>query len=134
MKQFIVLMAVLPIMMIFFLQFTADQRHDRIVGEIQEIVYSAKEVAKQEGYFSPENRSRMREDLGRAAGVDPEEIFIESDDRIRTRFGAGEDRLIYFIVSVPVRGVMAAGGILGMTEEDNGYRLVIDSYTASERI
>lgn len=134
MKQFIILMAVLPVMMIFFLQFTADQRHGRIVGEIQEIVYSAKETAKQEGYFSPENRRRLKEDLGRAAGADPDEILIESDDRIKTRFGVGEERLIYFTVSVPIRGVMAASSILGMTEEENGYRLVIDSYTASERI
>ena len=134
MKQFIVLMAVLPVMMIFFLQFTADQRHGRIAGEIQEIVYSAKEAAKQEGYFSPENRRRLKEDLGKAAGVDPDEILIESDDRIKTRFGVGEERLIYFTVSIPIRGVMAASPILGLTEEENGYRFVIDSYTASERI
>ena len=134
MKQFIVLMAVLPVMMIFFFQFTADQRHGRMVGEIQEIVYSAKEEAKQEGYFSSENRKRLKEDLGRAAGVDPEEILIDSDDRIKTRFGVGEERLIYFTVSVPIRGVMAASPVLGMSEEENSYRFVIDSYTASERI
>ena len=66
--------------------------------------------------------------------MDPEEILIESDDRIKTRFGLGEERLIYFTVSVPIRGVMAASPILGITAEENSYRFVIDSYTASERI
>ncbi len=134
MKQFIVLMAVLPVMLLFFLQFSADQRHGKIVGDIQEIVYSAKEVAKQEGYFSQENRKRLVRDLSRAAGVPPEEIFIEAEERIKTRYGNGEERLIPFRVSVPVYGIMAGGGWLGIPREWNVYRFVIDSYTASERI
>lgn len=134
MKQFIILMAVFPLLMIFLLQFSADQRHGKMIAEIQEIVYSAKEVAKQEGFFSPENRGRMREDLASVAGVDPEEIHIDSEDRIKTRYGAGDDRLIYFTVAVPIRSVMAGSRFFGLSEEENSYRFVIDSYTASERI
>lgn len=134
MKQFIILMAVFPLLMIFLLQFSADQRHGKMIAEIQEIVYSAKEVAKQEGFFSPENRGRMREDLASVAGVDPEEIYIDSEDRIKTRYGAGDDRLIYFTVAVPIRRVMAGSRFFGLSEEENSYRFVIDSYTASERI
>ena len=134
MKQFIILMAVFPLLMIFLLQFSADQRHGKMIAEIQEIVYSAKEVAKQEGFFSPENLGRMREDLASVAGVDPEEIHIDSEDRIKTRYGAGDDRLIYFTVAVPIRSVMAGSTFFGLSEEENSYRFVIDSYTASERI
>lgn len=134
MKQFIVLLAIFPVMMLFLLQFAADQRHGRMIGEIQEIVYSAKELAKQEGYFSTEICNEMREGLSRVVGVGPEGIIIESPPWIKNRYGDGEDRLIYFKVSIPIRRVMAGSEFFGWTEEENTYQYVIDSYTASERI
>ena len=46
MKQFIVLIAVLPIMLLFLLQFTLEQKNSLAIGRIQDITYAAKEEAK----------------------------------------------------------------------------------------
>lgn len=134
MKQFIVLMAVLPILLLFLMQFSMDQRNSQRLGRIQDLIYISKESARQEGYFSLELKEKLREDLSRTAGVAPEEIVIECDDIIKYRYNSGEDRLIYYRIEVPIKKVMAGSRIFGITEEENGYTYVIDSYTASEKI
>lgn len=134
MKQFIVLMAVLPILLLFLMQFSMDQRNSQRLGKIQDLIYISKESARQEGYFSLELKEKLREDLSRTAGVAPEEIIIECDDTIKYRYNSGEDRLIYYRIEVPIKKVMAGSRIFGITEEENGYTYVIDSYTASEKI
>jgi hypothetical protein len=134
MKQFIVLMAVLPIMLIFMLQFTLDQKNSLVVARIQDVTYAAKEEAKQEGFFSPEIKERLKKNIGRATGINPERIIVESEDSIKLRYAPGNERLIYYRVEVPIEGVMAGSGLLGISKEENRYIYVIDSYTASEKI
>jgi len=134
MKQFIVLMAVLPIMLIFLLQFTLDQKNSLVIARIQDMAYAAKEEAKQEGYFSPEIKERLKNNIGSATGINPERILVESEDSIKKRFSPGKERLIYYRVEVPIEGVMAGSSLLGISREENCYTYVIDSYTASEKI
>ena len=134
MKQFIVLMAVLPILLMFLLQFTLEQKNSLAIAKIQDLIYSSKEEAKQEGYFSAEIRERLKYNIGQAIGVQPEEIVVASEDSIKLRYDVGEERLIYYRVEVPIEGVMAGSRLLGISEEENRYVYVIDSYTASEKI
>lgn len=134
MKQFIVLLAVLPVLMVFVLQLPMEQKHSQTVARIQDAVYTAKEEAKQEGYFSEEIKDRLRSRLSRVTGAKPSEILIRCDPGIKTRYGKGTDRLICYRVEVPVRHVMAAPAFFGMSGKENSIRYVIDSYTASERL
>lgn len=134
MKQFIVLMAVLPIMLIFLLQFALEQKNNLLIARIQDLTYAAKEEAKQEGYFSADIIERLKTNISKATGILPEEIVVESEDAIKLRYNTGEERLIYYRVEVPIEGVMAGSKFLGISEEENKYRYVIDSYTASEKI
>lgn len=46
MKQFIVLIAVLPIMLIFLLQFAVEQKNSLAMARVQDATYAAKEEAK----------------------------------------------------------------------------------------
>ena len=54
MKQFIVLLAVLPIMLLFIAQFILEQQNEMKISLITDIVYEAKEEAKQLGGFDTE--------------------------------------------------------------------------------
>ena len=134
MKQFIVLIAVLPIMLFFLLQFTLEYKNSKVIGMVQDIVYTAKEEAKQKGYFSQELIEKIKLDISIAADLDPEEIIVEADQIIRYRYSQGRDRLIYYRVSVPIKRIMAGNKLFGISDEENNYIYTIDSYTASEKI
>lgn len=134
MKQFIVLMAVLPIMMIFLMQFTTDQVNGEKVAYIQSVVYAAKEDAKQEGCFTEEIRSRIVKEISEGISVPAECIEVISDDEVKYRYAKGDGRLIHYKVSVRLDGVMAGGKFLGISDSENTATYVIDNYTASEKI
>jgi len=134
MKQFIVLMAVLPILLLFMLQFTYDQRTNQIIGQVQAIVYAAKEEAKQVGCFTEEMKGNIKADIGRATGVSPDEVQVISDGVVKYRYAAGENRLIYYTVRVPIEEVMAGSAMFRIDPSENKYIYVIDSYTASEKV
>ena len=134
MKQFIVLTAILPILLLFMTQLVYDQKNNDAVNQIQALVYAAKENAKQEGCFTADIKGKLRKDLSEALGLAPDEIVIESSEEVKYRYNKGEDRLIRYRVEVPVKNVMAGAGFFRMTEEENTVRYVIDSYTASEKI
>jgi len=134
MKQFIVLMAVLPVMLLFLLQFTLEQKNSLVIARVQDFTNAAKEEAKQEGYFSTEIKERLKNKISRATGISAERIIIESEDSVKFRYSIGNERLIYYRVEVPIEEVMAGSRLLGISKEENSYVYVIDSYTASEKI
>ncbi|PWM68649.1 MAG: hypothetical protein DBX38_01535 [Eubacteriales Family XIII. Incertae Sedis bacterium] len=134
MKQFIVLMAVLPIMLIFLMQFTADQVNGEKVAFIQSVVYAAKEEAKQEGCFTEELKTRIVKEISEGISIPAECIEVASDDEVKYRYAKGEGRLIHYRVSVRLDGVMAGGRFLGISDSENTVTYVIDSSTASEKI
>ena len=134
MKQFIVLMAVLPIMLVLLLQFTNDQANSEKVAFVQSVVYAAKEDAKQEGCFTDEIKERIVSDICEGLSVPPEYVEIEADDEVKYRYAEGDGRYISYRVSVRLDNVMAGGRLLGIEEEKNFTTYVIDSYTASEKL
>lgn len=134
MKQFIVLMAVLPIMMIFLLQFSTDQVSSEKIAFIQSVVYAAKEDAKQEGCFTEEIKEEIIDEISEGLGIPEEYITVTADEEVKYRYSKGAGRLINYKVSVRLDGIMAGGELLGIKEEDNKFIYTIDSYTASERI
>jgi len=120
MKQFIVLTAVLPILMIFVMQTAYDQKSSYGISLVHDIVYVAKEEAKIEGSFTWDILSKLRGDLSRALSVPPGEIKINCRE-------SGD--ILYYRVEVPIKDVVAGNHILGIKDKDNQYTYVIDSYT-----
>ncbi len=134
MKQFIVLIAILPLLLIFMMQFSYDQKNAGLIAEIQSIVYFAKEEAKQQGGFSKEMKTELKDNIAAIANVSSSDVLIECDEEIKYRYSNGQYRQIYYKISVPIREVMAGGELFGIDKEKNKYVYVIDSYTASEKL
>jgi len=120
MKQFIVLTAVLPVLMVFVMQTAYDQKNNYAVSVIHDMVYVAKEEAKSEGSFTWEIQDRLRRNLCSRLGLSPGEIRISCSE---------DGDILYYRVEVPIKDVMAGGGLLGIKDKDNQYMYVIDSYT-----
>ena len=122
MKQFIVLAAVLPMLMVFVMQTAYDQKNNYAIGIIHDMVHIAKEEARAEGCFTWDIQDRLRKNLSHALALPPGEVGIECGDE--------GDRL-HYRVEVPIKDVIAGGGLFGIKGKDNQYTYMIDSYTRS---
>lgn len=133
MKQLIVLMGVLPILLVFLMQYTLDQQNSDNISRLQEYVYQAKEQAKQKGYFTPEIKEEMIGKIERTFDVDEEDMVIELEEVPRYRTSVFDEReLIHYKVSVPVDRIMAGNRFFGIPDEENRGLYTIESWTASE--
>ena len=140
MKQFIVLLAVLPLLLVFFLQFSMDQMTHARINLLLDYVYAAKEEAKQQGCFTEEITDKLRENVAIAFDILPSDVLVETTESVRYRMMQGdgmeaedfERGLIYYKVSVPISQIMAGRRLFGIKEEDNVCRYTVESYTASE--
>ena len=142
MKQFIVLLAVLPLMLIFFTQFTLDQINESKIALVNDYVYTAKEEAKQEGAFTASIQSELKQHLAKALNISENDVVITCNAKNRgsvkrmtaaaVSAGDWEKRLIHYTVSVPIGKMMAGTEFFGIRAADNSYVYTIDAYTASE--
>lgn len=135
MKQLIVLMGILPILLVFLLQYTLDQRNNDNISRLQECVYQAKEQAKQKGCFTPEIKEAMIEKIEESFHISEEDMVIELEEVPQYRTSAFDQReLIYYKVSVPIEKIMAGNRFFGIPDEENRVLYTIESWTASELI
>ena len=132
MKQLIVLMAVLPIMIIFIMQMGLDQKNAQTLTAIQSCTYAAKEQAKQEGCFTEAICSDLRRNISKLTNIKEENIEIEADRTLKYRYS--DDKLIHYKVRVTVGNIMAANRVFGLSDKENSYKFSVESYTASERV
>ncbi len=136
MKQFIVLAAVLPLLLLFMAQYCLDQKNSQMVSTFQQQVYVAKEEAKQKGCFTAEIKDKLRSDLSEALGVEESEILIEATETKQYRLNyfdeSGTRGMIHYKVTLPLGKVMAGGKLLGIREEENQGSYSVEGSTASE--
>ncbi|MDO5441766.1 MAG: hypothetical protein Q4F55_04345 [Bacillota bacterium] len=121
MKQFLVMCAVLPLLVIIMIQSTMDQVSAYKISAVNQVVYAASEQAKQAGCFTQTISNNLYNRLIEL-GFDSGDISLDLDSNLHNR---GE--LIHYSVSVRMKNAM----VKAMTE-DNSYDYVIDSYTSSE--
>jgi len=133
MKQLIVLMGVLPILLVFLMQYALDQRNSDNISRFQEYVYQAKEQAKQKGCFTPEIREELIGKIERAFDVEEEDMIIELEEVPQYRTSVFDEReLIHYRISVPIDRIMAGNRFFGISDEENRGMYTIESWTASE--
>jgi len=129
-------------MLVFFVQFSVDQINSMRIAKLSDIVYAAKEQAKQEGCFSDSLQDELKEDIASGLGISADHVSIEADstpvNRLYSADGFSssdwERGLIHYKVSVDIGPAMAGTSLFGIKDKDNVYTYVIDSYTASERL
>lgn len=132
MKDFIVLIAILPILLLFSMQTVQDNILNEKLYIIQDKMYTSKELAKQRGCFDDEIAENLVSDLSQRLGIPEDDIeFTFSTDR-KNRYS--DDKIIHYKLKVKMNNVMAGADFVGIAKEDNSFYYIIDSYTASEYI
>lgn len=133
MKQLIVFLAIMPIMLIFVMQFGLEQMNNSRILRLENHVYAAKEIAKQSGYFSDANIIDLKSKIAEEFELSPEEILFEGTITPKYRVNQFDEReLIFYKVSVPIKKIMAGASLLGISKEENQGYYIINSFTSSE--
>jgi hypothetical protein len=138
MKQLIVFTAILPLLLVFMMQFALDQKNSHAINTLQQQVYAAKEVARQEGCFTDRIIEDLRNDISEKLDIQKDEISIIATNTPQYRINyfdpLRERGLIHYRISVPINKIMAGGNIFGVTDENNKAVYTIEGTTASERL
>ena len=132
MKQLIVMMGILPLLMVFVMQFAADFKSGEELETVRSMVYSAKETARMEGGFSAELKRDLAQDIEGRLGLEAGSVSVEAAQAAGSVGRYDEDSRIDFTVRVRLPGAMAGARFMGIGEEENAITYVIDSYTTSE--
>ena len=132
MKQFIVLTAVLPLILLLMIQLVYEQKNMATIQRVQQVIYGAKEEARLAGYFSQGLINETKEKLLEIEGVE-EVSFTTAQKGPQERYSLGENRFIDYRVSLILKDVMAGAGFL-LPKNKNKYEYVIEGYTPSEFI
>ena len=140
MKQFLVLLAVLPLMLIFLLQFSIDRMNHARTGLLSDCVYIAKEQARAKGCFTREISEELKGRISEVLEIDSDSVLVEATREPQYRVqgngyagdGVASRGLIYYKVSVPMGQIMAAPRLFGIREEDNQLLFTLEGWTASE--
>ncbi len=137
MKQFIVLAAVLPLMLLFVAQYAIDQRNHAVTTIVEEEVRASCEEARAAGCFTAEIRERLKTSLAEKLGIAPTAVSITADDTVVYRLNyfdaSGERGLIRYSISVPIGKAMATSSLF-MPNGSNTRVLTIRGTMASERL
>lgn len=138
MKQFIVLAAVLPLLLLFMAQYALDQKNHAAASFVQDQVLLAGEQARQEGCFTERIQEELRRALAEGLGIPEEEIGMEVTETRQYRinyFDPSHQRgLIHYKITVPVERIMAGGAFLGITAATNQATYTVSGTLASERL
>ena len=138
MKQLIVLAAVLPLLLVFMMQYTLDQKNQDAISALQQQVYTAKEQARQAGCFTEEIKSQLRSRINTTLGIPEKDIVIAATETPRYRmntFGETVERgMIHYRVSIPLDKLMAGNRMFGIKDEDNKTVYTVEGVAASERL
>ena len=131
MKDFIVLCAILPILLVLILAHGLIVKNTAIEQDVREYVYSSVQAAKQDGRFSDENIDNLKEKIAARTGLEEDEVIIEADSVPKYRVNEFNDlELIHYRVEVPIKKIIP----VNITGVPNRKLLIIEQDVASERL
>jgi hypothetical protein len=119
MKQFIVLAAVLPLLLLFVAQFSLEQQNNHRLNGVREIVMSANKTAFAIGGYDGRLIEQVKRDVARATGTREEEIEFEGRAWVGASANGHEILTVSYKVKTPIKGIMAGARFLGIPEEEN---------------
>ena len=117
MKDLMTTVASLLILMIFVLQFSANQATHTRIFQADMAVESFRETLKTEGGMSSDSCRMIKEVLAKICGCGQEEILVECSQE--TERPAFRGKLIRYRVRFPLKNLIAMGSVLQIAPEAN---------------
>ena len=117
MKDMITTVASLLILMIFVLQFSANQITHTRIFQADMAVESFRETLKAEGGMSSDSCRTIKETLSEICGCGQEDILVECSQE--TEMPAFQGMMIRYRIRFPLKNLIAMGTVLQIAPEDN---------------
>lgn len=136
MSNYIAVIILLPYLAFFPVQYGLQTVNHHMISNFESIVDTAKEEAKQDGYFTPENIERMKAEIARKyTDISADEITIEVTTVPKYRLNHFDEReLIEYKISVPINKIFVGGSFFGISDEKNKKVYSLKGAVPSERI
>ena len=133
MKDFIITIAIFPLIMWFTCQFTVEQvNHAKIVAFIA-IVNKHSETARQDGCFTADNINNLKIDLSKAFYIKDTDVSFTGDTVPKTHTDTfNRVQMIHFKVSVPIKNFLADSSFWGISQDKNVINYSFDNEVPSE--
>ncbi|MCL2493532.1 MAG: hypothetical protein FWF33_05780 [Clostridiales bacterium] len=112
MKQFIVLAAILPILLLFFAQSSLDRLNDRRTELAESAIRAFERNASFGGGDITAEADCLRARLTQIFGVEEREVRLELTS-------SGDGPQVRYRIAVPMGNLMAGGALLGLNESQN---------------
>jgi hypothetical protein len=134
MKNFITGVVFMILLLIFPLQNTLEISNDNRMRKFDDIVYNAAQKARQDGYFTQENINSIKSSLiDNFDDLSDGDIFINVTTTPKYRVNEYDEReAISYEISIPIRKIVVAGSILGISDTDNQFRYGKKDFVWSE--
>ena len=129
MKDIIVLCAVLPFTLAIICLIGYTQHNSQEDSFVQETVYQAAQQASLDGCFNLTNTENIKEQISKELSVDKDEIKITADATVKYRPEA-----ISYKVVVPIKKVVPANRLFGISDEQNVGKILVESKIMSQRL
>lgn len=138
MKQFMVMMILMPILLFFPSQQVADDLNHKKVIAINNIVNKHAQKARVEGYFTTDNLTSMKLELKNALYISEGEVTFTGTRSpvIRTSNFSGFEtmQMIDYKVSVPIKKIIAMGGYWNLPDDQNQRVFTVSGQVPSELV
>lgn len=129
MKNLITSIASIIILLLFVMQFATNQLTYNKISAVDKSVNNFKEIAKQEGCISSENKNNLKTSLCGILCCDETDIVISGTEMKKNR---GDK--IYYSVVVPIKNIVVGNKIWGLSGKDVEGLYKKENYTTSEFI
>ena len=135
MKQLIVLCAVFILLVVILLQIPLEMVNYEKRHAVMFYVNNAKEMAKQEGYYTDEILELLKKNIAQKIKISESEVIISNNTTRVPKYRLNkfdEGEAIYLKISVPFKNIIAASNFMGITNNKGYY--IIEIITTSERL
>lgn len=138
MKSYIVGISMFFILIFFILQWFANEEAHFKRSTIINVTAQHAQQARQEGYFTEAILNSMKQEIADKLKIDPAEVIVvDSETTTTPKFRTetfNEFEQINYKVQVPIEGVIAMAGFLGIEEDENTYMFTVEGQVSSEKL
>lgn len=120
MSKFLMAMALFIPVLFPILQFFINEINHVHMKNAIEIVQRHVQIARTDGYFTPDNIESMKTELSNKCNVSVSDIIVNVTTTPKYRFNAFDQReMIDYEVQIPIHKIIAMASYLGFTEAEN---------------
>jgi hypothetical protein len=137
MKDLLVLLACLPIAIALTLQISLNSLNQHDAVKVSKIVNAYAEEARFDGYFKDDDVDKMKKEIADTLNCEEDEVIVNCTEKREIKYKAttySNNSKIEYSVEAPIKKVIAAGSLYGISDAANKGKIIKEGYVMSEKL